>query len=162
MDLSGILDRVMKDSPFAPWFKASQVIDRMGCTMSLRPAIREPARGRIICCGDNAAFAETAIKGALGCGYKAAKASKIALAGGDGNTSYNQFWQQAFYFHSRHYLSFNKETYPLARVLTDAEVDILYRWLHDNHLSGLPGDVLSDNLSRLRTELPAIAEKILV
>jgi len=161
MDLSGILDRVMKDSPFAPWFKASKVIDRLGCTMSLRPALWEPARGRVICCGDSAAFAETAIKGALGCGYKAARASKTALEGGDGNGQYNMFWQQAFYFHSRHYLSFSKETYPVARVLTDGEVDMLYQWLHDNNLCGLPGDVLADNLNRLREELPAIAEKIL-
>jgi flavin-dependent dehydrogenase len=160
MDLSGLLRRIMKESPFASWFRSSKVIDRLGCTMSLRPAIWEPARGRVICCGDSAAFAETAIKGALGCGYKAARASKTALEGGDGNGQYNAFWQQAFYFHSRQYLGFSKETYPVARVLSDGEVDLLYQWLHSNNLWGLPGDVLSDNLARLRAELPAIAEKI--
>jgi hypothetical protein len=159
-DLAGVLDRILKDSPFAPWFKSSKVIDRLGCTMSLRPAIWEPARGSVICCGDSAAFAETAIKGALGCGYKAARASKAALEGGDGNRQYNAFWQQAFYFHSRQYLSFSKETYPVARVLSDAEVDLLYRWIHDHNLCGLPGDLLSDNLGLLRAELPSIAEKI--
>ena len=161
MDLPGILNRVITDSPFASWFSSSKVIDRLGCTMSLRPAIWEPARGRIICCGDSAAFAETSIKGALGCGYKAAKAGKTALEGGDGNGQYNRFWQQAFYFHSRQYLGFSKETYPVARVLSDGEVDVLYQWLHDHNLCGLPGDVLSENLNRLREELPAIAEKIL-
>jgi flavin-dependent dehydrogenase len=160
MDLAGVLDRIMKDSPFAPWFKASKVLDRLGCTMSLRPAIREPARGRVICCGDSAAFAETAIKGALGCGYKAARASKAALEGEDGDRQYNAFWQQAFYFHSRQYLSFSKETYPVARVLSDGEVDLLYRWIHDHNLGGLPGDLLSDNLNRLRAELPSITEKL--
>ncbi len=160
MDLPGILNRVMTASPFASWFRSSQVIDRLGCTMSLRPAIWEPAGGRIICCGDSAAFAETSIKGALGCGYKAAGASKTALEGGDGNGEYNRFWQQAFYFHSRQYLGFSKETYPVARVLADDEVDTLYGWLRDNNLHGLPGDVLSDNLNRLREELPAIAGKI--
>jgi hypothetical protein len=160
MDLSGILNRVMKDSPFAPWFKGSHVLDRLGCTMSLRPAIREPARGRVICCGDSAAFAETAIKGALGCGYQAARASKAALEGGDGNRQYNAFWQQAFYFHSRQYLSFSKEIYPVARVLSDDEVDMLYRWIRDHNLAGLPGDMLSDNLHRLREDLPEIAGKI--
>ncbi len=160
MDLAGVLDRVMRDSPFAPWFKASTVIDRLGCTMSLRPAIREPARGRVICCGDSAAFAETAIKGALGCGYKAARASKTAIEGGDGNSQYNAFWQQAFYFHSPHYLGFSKETYPVARVLSGAEVDQLYRWIHDHNLWGLPGDLLADNLNRLRAELPSIADKL--
>jgi flavin-dependent dehydrogenase len=160
-DLAGVLDRVLKDSPFAPWFKASKVIDRLGCTMSLRPGIWEPARGRVICCGDSAAFAETAIKGALGCGYKAALASKTAIEGGDGNRQYNAFWQQAFYFHSKQYLGFNKVTYPVARVLADGEVDMLYQWLYVNNLCGLPGDVLLDNLDRLRKELPGIAEKIL-
>lgn len=63
MDLPGMLRRVMTESPFASWFRWSKVIDRLGCAMSLRPAIREPARGKVICCGDNAAFAETVIKG---------------------------------------------------------------------------------------------------
>ena len=129
--------------------------------MSLIPAIWEPARGKIICCGDNAAFAETAIKGALGCGYSAAKASKKSLEGDDGNKYYNNFWQHAFYFHSKQYLSFSKEIYPVARVLDDGEIDTLYKWLHDNSMYGLPGDVLSDNMDRLKKELPEIAEKLI-
>lgn len=160
MNLPATLDGVMKDSPFAPWFTRSKIIDRLGCNMALRPAIWEPARGRVICCGDNAAFAETAIKGALACGYSGAKATKMSLQGGDGNKQYNHFWQHAFYFHSKQYLSFSKEVFPVARVLDDVEVDALYRWLRDNRLWGLPGDVLSANLARLREELPALAEKL--
>lgn len=161
MKLPDILECVMKNSPFASWFVSSNVIDRLGCNMPLRPAIWEPARGNVICCGDNAAFAETAIKGALGCGYSAAKASKTSLEGGDGNRHYNDFWQHSFSFHSKQYLSFGKEIYPVARVLTDSEVDTLYKWLQDNHLWGLPGDVLTDNLDRLKDELPEIAEKVM-
>ncbi len=160
LKLPEVLDRVMKDSPFASWFTSSKVIDKLGCNMALRPAIWEPARGNIICCGDNAAFAETGIKGALGCGYRAAKASKKALEGGDGNGQYNNLWQQAFYFHSKQYLSFSKEVYPVARVLDDNELDTLYTWLSDNQLWGLPGDVLSANMDRLKEDLPSIAEKL--
>jgi flavin-dependent dehydrogenase len=160
LSLPQILERIMKDSPISPWFASAKIVDRLGCNMALRPAIWEPARGNVICCGDNAAFAETAIKGALGCGYSAAKASKTALDGGDGNGQFNNFWQHAFYFHSKQYLSFTKEIIPVARVLIDTEVDTLYRWLQDNHLWGLPGDVLSDNAHRLKQDLPEIAEKV--
>jgi flavin-dependent dehydrogenase len=161
MRLPDLLERVMKESPFASWFTSSKVIDRLGCNMALRPAIWEPARGNVICCGDNAAFAETAIKGALGCGYSAAMASKRSLEGGNGNRQYNDFWQHAFYFHSKQYLTFSKEIYPVARVLIDSEVDTLYKWLQDNHLWGLPGDVLSGNVDRLNEDIPEIAEKLI-
>ena len=159
--LPDILDRVMQDSPFASWFAHSKVIDKLGCNMSLRTPIWEPARGNVICCGDNAAFAETAIKGAFACGYKGAKAVKVSLEGGDGNRQYNNFWQQAFYFHSEQYLSISKEVYPVARVLTDGEVDTLFKWLQDNQLWGLPNDLLIDNAKRLKQDLPEIAEKVL-
>ena len=161
LKLPQVLDRVMHDSPFASWFASSKIIDRLGCNILLRPPIWEPAKGKIICCGDNAAFAETAIKGALACGYSGAKATKTALEGGDGNKAYNDFWQHAFYFHSKQYLSFSKEVYPVARVLSDAEIDTLYKWLHDSKLWGLFGDVLTDNMDRFKKDLPDIAEKMI-
>ena len=160
LSLPQVLERIMTDSPFSSWFAKSKILDRLGCNMALRPAVDEPARGNVICCGDNAAFAETAIKGAFGCGYRAAKASKSALEGSDGNGQYNIFWQRAFYFHSKQYLGFSKEIIPVGRVLGDHEVDALYRWLHKNHLWGLPGDVISDNVQQLKQDLPEIAEKI--
>ena len=161
MNLPEMMEQVMGNSPFSSWFTNAKVVDRLGCNMPLRPAIWEPARGNVICCGDNAAYAETAIKGALGCGYRAAKASKVSLEGGDGNTQYNQFWQHAFYFHSPQYRNFGKKILPLPMVLNDGETDVLYRWLQDNQLWGLPGDVLTDNLERFKGELPEIAEKVI-
>jgi len=50
---------------------------------------------------------------------------------------------------------------PVARVLSNGELDSLYKWLHDNQLWGLPGDVLSDNMDRFKKDLPEIAEKVL-
>jgi len=161
MNLPEMLDRFMKESPFASWFASSKIVDRQGCNMALHTPIWEPSRGNVICCGDNAAFSETAIKGAFGCGYKAAKATATALEGGDGNAFYNQFWQHAFYFHSQQYLGVSKKVYPIARVLDDGEVDTLYTWLHDNRICGLPGDIISDNAEKLKDDLPEIAEKVL-
>jgi len=158
--LSDLLDRFMKDSPFASWFASSKIVDRLGCNMSLRTPLWEPARGNVICCGDNAAFAEVAIKGAFGCGYVAAKATRMEIEGGEGNTQFNKFWQRAFYFHSKQYRNRSKMIYPPARVLNDDEIDTLFKWLHDNHLCGLPGDVLLDNMEQLKEELPEIAEKV--
>ncbi len=116
--------------------------------------------GKVILCGDNAAFAEAAIKGAFGCGYNASKAIKTNLEGGDGNTKFNKFWQGAFYFHSQQYRGRSKEVYPPARVLDDNGIDILYKWISDNDLCGLPGDILLDNAEQLKEELPDIAEKV--
>jgi hypothetical protein len=45
-------------------------------------------------------------------------------------------------------------------VLDDPEIDTLFKWLGNNKLSGLPNDVLLDNIDRIREELPAIAEKL--
>ena len=160
MNLPELLERFMKESPFASWFSSSKIVDRIGCNMSLRSPIREPARGKVILCGDNAAFAEAAIKGAFGCGYNAAKAVKTNLEGGDGNMKFNKFWQGAFYFHSPQYRNRSKEVYPPARVLDDNEIDILYKWISDNDLCGLPGDILLDNVVELKKDLPGIAEKI--
>ena len=158
--LSDLLDLFMKESPFASWFASSKIVDRQGCNMSLRTPIWEPARGNVICCGDSAAFAEVAIKGAFGCGYVAAKATRTEIEGGEGNTEFNKFWQRAFYFHSNEYRNRSKLIYPPPRVLDDGEIDTLFKWLHDNHLCGLPGDVLQDNMGQLKEELPEIAEKL--
>ena len=128
--------------------------------MVLRTPIWEPAKGNVICCGDNASLAEVAIKGGFGCGYKAAKACRQTIEGGDGNLQYNSFWQQAFYFHSPQYRSVGKKIYPPARVLSDGETDTLFKWVGENKLFGHPNDVLLDNIERLKEELPEIAEKL--
>jgi len=159
-DLPSILEKAMKSSPFASWFARSKIIDRQGCNQELRPPVREPARGNVICIGDNVAYAETAIKGALGCGYVAAKSSKTALAGQNGNTEYNDYWQHAFNFFSPKYSAWGKQMQPVPRVLDDSEVDTLYKWIGDNGFYGLPFDILPDNRQKFTAELPKIAEKV--
>lgn len=161
-DLVAVLKRVMTDSPIASWFSKSNVLDRLGCNMPLVPPVWDPARGNIICIGDNVAYAETAIKGALGCGFKAAKAAQTALSGGDGSTEYNEYWQHAFNFHSPQYRSFGKNISPPPRVLDNNEVDRLYKWLQDNNYNGMAGDVLNDHMAQFTSELPEIADKVLV
>jgi flavin-dependent dehydrogenase len=160
MNLIDLFEQFMKESPFASWFASSKIVDKQGCNMSLRSPFWEPARGKVICCGDNAAFAEAAIKGAFGCGYNAAKTVKMNLEGEDGNTKFNKFWQGAFYFHSPQYRNRSKEVFSPARVLDDNEIDTLYKWISDYDLCGLPGDILLDNAGQLKEELPGIAEKV--
>jgi digeranylgeranylglycerophospholipid reductase len=162
INLNEVLERVMKDSPFSGWFARSKIVDKLGCNMPLVPPIIETARGNIICTGDNSAYAETAMKGALGCGIRAAQASKTALGGGDGNAEYNKYWQHAFNFHSLQYRSFGKKVLPIPRVCNDAETDTLYQWIHDNGFSGMPGDILEDNMEQFRKDLPEIADKVIV
>jgi len=158
--LPELLDRIMRESPFAPWFKNSKVVNRMACNMALTPNVPDPARGNIMCIGDNAAYAETAIKGALGCGYIAGKAVKMSLEGQDGNKYYNDWWDQAFYSHSPQYRSFGRRAMPTARVLSDSETDTLYKWLSDKNIHGMVNDVVPDRLPELRAELPGIAAKL--
>ncbi|MEW6142731.1 MAG: FAD-dependent monooxygenase [Chloroflexota bacterium] len=159
-DLPSILEKAMKSSPFASWFARSKIVDRQGCNQELRPPVRETARGNTICIGDNVAYAETAIKGALGCGYVAAKSTGTALAGQNGNTQYNDYWQHAFNFFSPKYSAWGKQMQPVARVLDDNEIDALYKWINDNGFYGLPFDTLPDNRQKFTAELPKIAEKV--
>lgn len=160
IDLPSVLEKAMKSSPFASWFTRSRIVDRQGCNQELRPPVYDPARGNIICIGDNVAYAETAIKGALGCGYVAAKSTKAALAGEDGNARYNDYWQHAFNFFSPKYSAWGRQTQPIPRVLDDDEVDALYKWIDSNGFYGLPFDILPDNRQKFTTELPGIAEKV--
>ena len=37
---------------------------------------------------------------------------------------------------------------------------IFFKWIGDNDLCGLPGDILLDNAAQLKEELPDIAEKV--
>jgi flavin-dependent dehydrogenase len=159
-DLPTVLEKAMKSSPFASWFARSKIVDRQGCNQELRPPVNEPAKGNVICIGDNVAYAETAIKGALGCGYTAAQSTKASLAGNNGNARFNDYWQHAFNFFSPKYSAWGKQMQPVARVLDDAEVDALYKWVSDNGFVGLIFDVLPDNRQKFTAELPKIAEKV--
>ena len=58
------------------------------------------------------------------------------------------------------YRSFGKNITPVPRVLDDAEVDRLYKWLQDNNYNGMAGDVLNDHMDQFKAELPDIAAKV--
>lgn len=158
--LPDILNTLMTDSPFADWFVGAKVVTRLGCNMDLRPPVREPARGNVICVGDNAAFAEVAIKGAIGFGYMAANATKTALEGGDGNDAYNDYWLHAVNYFSPDYRRNTKRIKKLPVVLSDSESDSLFKWVQDNNIYGVPDDCLSAKREQLEAELPDIANKI--
>jgi len=158
--LPEILDKFIADSPFTEIFAGAKVLSRQACNMDLRPAVREAARGNVICVGDNASYAEVAIKGAMGCGFIAARASKTAIEGGDGNTAYNRYWQHAFNFFSPVYQARNRSVKPIPSVLTDDEVDALYACIARNNISGMPNDIMLGNIELFRDQVPGVIEKI--
>ena len=160
VNLPGVLKKLMTDSPYADWFADVNTVKRTGCNMDLRPPIHKPARGNVICVGDNAAYAEAAIKGAIGFGYTAAKSSAKSLEGNDGNFDYNDYWHHAVNYFSPEYRRNTKQINPLPSVLDDGEADSLFEWTETNRLCGVPDDCLSENREQLISELPEIAEKI--
>lgn len=161
VNLTDVLQKVMTDSPFSQWFRQSRVVERQACNMELRPQVKDTARGNVICLGDNTAYAETAMKGALGLGYVAAKASKMALEGGDGNRHHNDYWQHSYNSFSPQYRSWGKMVNPIHRTLDDQGVDTLYKWIKGRGFWGMMNDILIDNRAQFEAELPDIADKLL-
>jgi flavin-dependent dehydrogenase len=161
VNLQSVLTTFTTNSPFSELFAGAKIVARQACNMDLRPPIREAARGNVICVGDNAAFAEVAIKGAMGCGYMAAKCSKDALEGRDGNAAYNDYWQHAFNFFSPQYNRRANGVRSIPEVLTDVEADDLIGWMEDRGISGLPNDVVIEHREQLEHDLPDICGKLL-
>ena len=157
--LPQVVQEFLTNSAFSYLFKGATIVDRQGCSMDLRPPVRDAARGNVICIGDNLAYAETAIKGAFGCGYKAAEATLQALDGKEGNDFYNQYWTHAFNFFSPQYNKRSKRLPPIPAALNDDETDALYRWFNDQGVCGMPADILPGNRDALTADLPEIAGK---
>ncbi|MDH4022871.1 MAG: NAD(P)/FAD-dependent oxidoreductase [Gammaproteobacteria bacterium] len=153
------LEAFITNSAFSYLFKGATIVDRQGCSMDLRPPVRDAARGNVICIGDNLAYAETAIKGAFGCGYMAAEATAKALDGKPGNDEYNHYWTHAFNFFSPQYTKRSKRLPPIPVVLDDAETDQLFAWFTANGIYGMPADILPANREKLTADLPGIAAK---
>lgn|GEM_PF-742287 len=157
--LPQILQEFLTNSAFSYLFEGAKIVDRQGCSMDLRPAVRDAARGNVICIGDNLAYAETAIKGAFGCGYKAAEATVQALDGKAGNDFYNEYWTHAFNFFSPQYMKRGKRLASIPSILSDDETDALYGWLTDLGIHGMPADILPQHREELTNDLPEIADK---
>ena len=160
VNLPGVLEKLMTDSPYADWFDGTRVVNRIGCNMDLRAPVYAPAQGNVISVGDNAAYAEAAIKGAIGMGYTAARATQTSLEGGDGNDDYNDFWHHAVNYFSPEYRRNTKRIKPLPSILNDGQTDRLLGWAEYNGIWGVPDDCLSANRDQLEAELPEIADKI--
>ncbi len=159
-NLVKVIQDFMTNSPFASWFKNSNIVSRISCNMALQTNIWDPARGSLICVGDNAAYAETAIKGAIAGGYKAAIATKMALDGEAGNEFYNRYWELAFPSHSMQYRTATRRNLSPAVMLKDAEIDTLFGWIADHHFHALLNDAVGGNMALLQEELPEIHAKV--
>ena len=162
ISLPEVLNTFVTNSPFSEIFAGAKVVARQACNMDQRPAIPEVARGNVICVGDNVAYAETAIKGALGCGYTAARCSKEAIEGSDGNAAYNDYWQHAFNYFNPEYNRRVGGVREITQALNDAETDRLFEWIDRHEISGLPNDVIIENRDALEQDLPDICAKLLI
>ena len=161
INLPNVLNTFMGDSPFSGMFAGAKIVEKQACNMDLRPPVADAARGNVIAVGDNVAYAETAIKGAMGLGYMAAIASQAALLGQDGNALYNNHWQHGFNFFSPQYKRWNKRIRKMPAVLDDMQINTLYEWISSRNISGMPNDILYDNRDQLYRELPEIAGKLM-
>jgi len=162
ISLPAVLDRFLTDSPFSELFAGANVVAKQACNMDRRPAVRAAARGNVICVGDNAAFAETAIKGALACAFVAARASRAALDGDEtANATYNDYWQHAFNYFNPEYNRRVVGISELTNVLSDSELDTLCGWLDDHDIAGLPNDIIFEHRAALAQDLPGICAKLL-
>ena len=157
--LPQVLQEFLENSAFSEIFRGAEIVDRQGCSMDLRPPVRDAARGNVICVGDNLAYAETAIKGAIGCGYKAAEATARCIDGKDGNAEYNDYWTRAFNFFSPQYTQRTVRLPPIPTVLSDADTDTLFRWFADRRIVGMPNDILPDHREALEADLPEICAR---
>jgi hypothetical protein len=158
--LTTIADEFMTKSVYASWFKRSKVVKKITCNMALVSNIWNPATGSLICVGDNAAYSETAIKGAIAGGFMAAQATRMALEGKDGNSFYNKYWDTAFPSHSPQYRVATRRSLPPTSQLNDQEMDTLYKWIADHNINAMLADAVNNNMESIKSEIPGIYEKI--
>ncbi len=157
-NLPAALDGFMKHHRFASWFARARVVKRLGCARMLRMSLPEPVAGNVFFAGDAVSFVECSIKGALAAGFKAAKCAIKQLDGKDGRTEFIDWWQHSFNFNSPQYIAAGRSVPRPTQVLTDEEVDDLYRICKGKW--GVLNDVITDNLELVRKEKPAIYDKL--
>ena len=155
-----VLNNFMEHPNYAHMFRHAQIVKKeaMSRQGAMLGPIREPVAGNVIIIGDAGAIAETWVQGALACAHQAVKAVVKELGGESGYADYTSWWQQAFAFNTPDYLKMVATLYPLPRIATDEDMDYIYR-LFENR-TGIPQVMLAHALDQVRTERPALYEKL--
>lgn len=130
-----IFKNVTTDSPLAPMFKGSKLIDKHACSLRTFNSLQVPHKGNVIVAGDSAAYIEVEVQGGLMCGYHAANAVASELKGENGFEQYTTWWQKSFEFNSDDYLKV-AQGYALVPAYSDGELDYLFSLTEDEVLEG--------------------------
>jgi flavin-dependent dehydrogenase len=152
------VERFMKLPLVAPWFRHARVVEKLGCTNTMRQPIREPVIGNVVIIGDAGAPDSTWIQGAIACGYQVAKATAKELEGKQGYSEYTKWWQQAFTFNRQdHYKTFNL-AYSLSILCNSEEIDYIYSLFQDK--IGIPPCLVNKNMDLIKEGRPELYEKL--
>jgi len=157
-----LIDRFIKHSKFAPWFRNATIVKgeaTMGRRLGALTPVKRPVAGNVVVVGDAGAPSETWVQGALACGFQAVKAIEKELDGRRGYEDYIQWWQRSFAFNTPEYLELNKGLYPLNRVSTDEDIDFIYKRFGDR--IGIPQLIVPNNMDIIKKERPSLHDKLI-
>jgi len=119
----------------APYLKSARIITATGCGLKACSSMQVPWKGNALAIGDAAAFVEVETQGALMCGFYAATAVFMELAGQPGFDQYTLWWQRAFEFNGPDALRV-AQGYALTPTYSDDELDCLFGLVENEVLPG--------------------------
>lgn len=115
-------------SKFSYWFSGARPIHRTAAIVTIRPPVPKPMMDNVLFIGDAPAFGETLVAGAMYCGFHAAEAVRLEMAGEKGFEQYCDRWAKNFEFVSNPQKQ--KDYTKILRLyssLSDNEIDLLFR-----------------------------------
>jgi flavin-dependent dehydrogenase len=152
----------------APYLKNARIVRTTGCGLKACSSMMQPWRGNALAIGDAAAFVEVETQGALMCGFYAATAVCMELAGQPGFAQYTQWWQRAFEFNGPDALRV-AQGYALVPAYSDDELDYLFGLVEGEALPGSYSqyhtpkymwDAILAHRERIAQERPKLLQKI--
>ena len=153
----------------APYLKSARVVKTSGCGLMARSPLAQPWRGNCLAIGDAAALVEVETQGALMCGFYAANAVFMELAGQPGFAQYTLWWQRAFEFNGPDAMRV-AQGYALTPAYTDDELDYLFGLVEGELLPGSYSqyhspkymwDAILAHRDRIGAERPELLGKIM-
>jgi flavin-dependent dehydrogenase len=116
-----------KKSPFAKWFKRSEIVEKTAAIVEMLTPLKTPYLGNILVVGDAAAYAECLYQGATMCGYMAARAIEKELKGKNGFKEYTDWWNSSFEWNKdpKRMADYTKRVL-FTRFFTPDEIDFLF------------------------------------
>lgn len=125
----GAIEKFMRDTRYAEWFRETRVLRKMAIAVDVRPPLKELVHGKILLAGDSSG-GMTGIMGAVASGYQAVKAIVKESEQKRGFDSYRDWFFQAFACYVCHEHDKRRLMHRLLRrVCNDDEVDFIFQRL---------------------------------